>query len=245
MDLNTKGPVAVAADPASGKVMKLGSNAHYVRSQSASNCTKLYKTGKLWKLKKIKSKDRTLFKTTLHTISRQIVSFAEALGSGIKFERLFGNSYVLQESRNFAGFSFDNGSFYFLQKMVERRARKLGIPVIYVNPAYTSKRCSRCGGFGHRYRKRFECPHCGYIVHADVNAAFNIASARGRADLQDGLLTRLRERTNLTSKQMKKLRKLRPCMGAEFPAITDPNDPAENHLHLVGCHQSVVQSVSS
>lgn len=214
MDLNTTGPVAVAADPASGKVMKLGSNAHYVHSHSIKNCTKLYKTGKLWKLKKIKSRDRSLFKNTLHSISRQIVSFAVALGSGIKFEKLFSSrSYVLQESRNAAEFSFDNGSFYYLQKMVERKAQKLGIPVIYVNPAYTSKRCSRCGGFGRRYRKKFECPHCGYTIHADVNAAFNIASAGWRENAGESFLAALRDQTCLTRKQIRKLSRNIPPAG--------------------------------
>lgn len=246
VDLNTTGPVAVAADLASGKVMKLGSNAHYVRSHSVKNCTKLYKTQKLWKLKKIKSKDRTLFKNALHAISRQIVSFAESLGSGIKFEKLFSSrSYVLQESRNYAGFSFDNGSFYYLQKMVERKAGRLGIPVIYVNPAYTSKRCSRCGGFGRRYRKKFECPHCGYVVHADVNAAFNIASARWRADTQDGLLAALRGQTKLTRRQLRKLEKARAAAPVPPAADSGQMPPEGNLLYSLEFPQSVAQCTPS
>ena len=88
VDLNTTGHAAVAADPDSGKILKLGKNAHYVRSNSIKNCTKLYKEGKLWKLKKVKSRERRAFKAALNKISRQIVSFAESLGSGIKFEKL-------------------------------------------------------------------------------------------------------------------------------------------------------------
>jgi putative transposase len=246
VDLNTTGPVAVAADLASGKVMKMGSNAHYVHSHSVKNCTKLYKTGKLWKLKKIKSRDRTLFKNALHAISRQIVSFAVALGSGIKFEKLFNSrSYVLQEFRNSAEFSFDNGSFYFLQKMVERKAQKAGIPVIYVNPAYTSKRCSRCGAFGRRYRKRFECPHCGYVVHADVNAAFNIASAAWRADEHESLLAALREQTKLTKKQLRRLTRMQPP-SLQVPAgsgYTVP--PKENLLYCLEYQPVQVQCTPS
>jgi putative transposase len=242
VDLNTTGPVAVAADPASGKVMKLLSNIHYVHSHSVKNCTKLYKTGKLWKLKKIKSKERSLFKHTLNSISRQIVSFAEALGSGIKFEKLFSSrSAILQESKNYTEFSFDNGSFYYLQKMVERKARKLGIPVIYVNPAYTSKRCSRCGGFGRRYRKRFECPHCGYIVHADVNAAFNIATARWRVDTQEGLLASLRDQTQLTKKQLRKLGRLQ-AGSPVYPAEKHLQEhQVQNLLYCLECQQFVAQ----
>jgi putative transposase len=74
--------------------------------------------------------------------------------------------------------------------MVERRAHNRGIPVIYVNPAYTSKRCSRCGEFGRRTRKLFECPHCGYVAHADVNAAFNIAISSLRKTGQENVLDR-------------------------------------------------------
>jgi putative transposase len=177
IDLNTTGHVAVVADPKSGKVLKLGKNTHYVRSHSSKNCTKLWKEGKLWKLKKIKSREQKLFKAALNKISRQIVSFAESLGSGIKFEKLFSHNY---SHRNKTGglfeFSFENGSFFTLQQLVELRAHDRGIPVLYVNPAFTSKRCSRCGAYGRRSRKQFECPHCGYVAHADVNAAFNIAT---------------------------------------------------------------------
>ena len=177
MDLNTTGHVAVAADILSGKIMKLGKNIHHHR-QSSKNCTKFYREGKLWKLKRIKSREKKTFRSALNAISRQIVSFAESLGSGIKFEKLFSPRYSHSHSaETYYEFSFDNGSFYSLQQQVEKRAIGRGIPVIYVNPAYTSKRCCRCGSLGKRTRKRFECPHCGYVAHADVNAAFNIAAA--------------------------------------------------------------------
>lgn len=184
VDLNTTGHAAVAAEPDSGKVLKLGKNVHYVRSNSINNCTKLYKEGKLWKLKKVKSRERKAFKAALSKISRQIVSFAESLGSGIKFEKLFSSRYShSHDAGGFVEFSFANGSFFSLQRLVEKMAERKGIPVLYVNPAYTSKRCSRCGSLGRRSRKRFECPHCGFVAHADVNAAFNIALTSRRSSL--------------------------------------------------------------
>ena len=205
VDLNTTGHAAVAAEPDSGKVLKLGKNVHYVRSNSIKNCTKLYKEGKLWKLKKSKSRERKAFKAALNKISRQIVSFAESLGSGIKFEKLFSSRYShSHDAGGFIEFSFGNGSFFSLQRLVEKMAEKQGIPVLYVNPAYTSKRCSRCGSMGRRSRKRFECPHCGFVAHADVNAAFNIALTSHRSSLLNLTEEEQAEQVRLTKKQVRR-----------------------------------------
>lgn len=230
VDLNTTGHVAVAADPVSGKVMKLGKNIHYTHSHSLKNCTKLWKEGKLWKLKKVKSRERKNFKTAINTISRQIVSFAESLGSGIKFEKLFSAHYSIP-IRGLYDFSFDNGSFYSLQRLVEKRAGERGIAVIYVNPAYTSKRCSRCGNYGRRFRKRFECPHCGYVAHADVNAAFNIAATTRQLAIIDTPPGR-EDIFCLSKKQVRKLARLH--RGTCIPVWTLP-DPAcpENILAVL------------
>jgi len=177
IDLNTTGHAVVAADLITRKVLKLGKRFQYTPTSSTKNCTKLYKEGKLWKLKKQKTRERRMFKAALHKISRQIVSFAESSCAGIKFEKLFTYRHQYKkEVENPYEFSFENDSFITLLHHVEKRALSRGIPVLYVNPANTSKRCSRCGCFGRRIRKRFECPHCGAVIHADVNAAFNIAA---------------------------------------------------------------------
>jgi putative transposase len=245
VDLNTTGHVAVAADPFSGKVMKLGKNAPYVHSHCLKNCTKLWKSGKFWKLKKLKSRERTIIKGAIHTISKQIVSFAESIGSGIKFEKLFNTRIdPPKDSSNYCEFSFDNASFFHLQRQVERKAKKAGIPVIYVNPEYTSKRCSRCGGFGRRYRKRFECPHCGYVVHADVNAAFNIASASFRSGPHDAEMDIDKETTKQTKKFPKKLsrmqfRQAHPVQG------TFAKDNMPNLLYILEYQNLQVQCTPS
>jgi transposase len=60
-----------------------------------------------------------------------------------------------------------------------------------ISPAYTSQRCSACGHVAAESRESqavFRCVACGYAVHADVNAAKNIAAghavtARGRSPM--------------------------------------------------------------
>jgi putative transposase len=183
IDLNTTGHAVVAADLFSGRVLKLGKKLPHARTATTKNCTKLYKEGKLWKLKKMKTREKKEFRTSLHKIARQIVSFADSACAGIKFEKLFSFHYhYSHETEDSYEFSFENGSFVSLLHLVEKRALNRGIPVLYVNPANTSKRCSRCGSIGRRVRKRFECPQCRSVIHADVNAAFNIAATPCASD---------------------------------------------------------------
>ena len=183
VDLNTTGHAVVAADLRSGKVMKLGKKVQYSKTSATKNCTKLCRENKLWKLRQMKTREKKEFKAALNKIARQIVNFADSACAGIKFEKLFSHHYLQhREVEDSYEFSFENGSFIALLHLVEKRALGRGIPVLYVNPANTSKRCSRCGGFGRRVRKRFECPQCGMVIHADVNAAFNIAGASSPSD---------------------------------------------------------------
>ena len=186
VDLNTTGHAVVAADLRSGKVLKLGKKLQYAKTSSTKDCTKLYHENKLWKLKRMKTREKKEFRASLHKIARQIVNFAESACAGIKFEKLFSYRFLQRrDTEDSYEFSFENGSFVALLHLVEKRALSQGIPVLYVNPANTSKRCSRCGGFGRRIRKRFECPQCGRVIHADVNAAFNIASTSCSSDKEE------------------------------------------------------------
>jgi putative transposase len=234
IDLNTTGHVAVVADPDSGKVLKLGKTTHYVRSHSSKNCTKLWKEGKLWKLKKIKSREQKSFKAALNKISWQIVSFAESLGSGIKFEKLFSDTYSHRNKKSgLFEFSFENGSFFTLQRLVERRAHDRGIPVLYVNPACTSKRCSRCGAYGRRSRKHFECPHCGYVAHADVNAAFNIATRSTRYADNAPRPDEVPQCIRISKKQMISFARIQESSHAVLLTSMTPPSPNENLLAVL------------
>jgi putative transposase len=217
VDLNTTGHAVVAADLVSGNIMKLGKNLHYRRTFSTQNCTKLYHEKKLWKLGKVKSREKKEFKAALHKIARQIIRFAESACAGIKFEKLFSHQHMHQCDKGSCEFSFENGSFVTLLLLVEKRALNRNIPVKYVNPSNTSKRCSHCGGFGRRVRKRFECPQCGMVIHADVNAAFNIAATPCTSDKAE------QRRIRTTRRMMRK-------RAQEAQIIVEDSTPAEKEL---------------
>ena len=109
-----------------------------------------------------------------HKISRKIVDMAKVQHAALVFEDLGGIRQTRKQHRSFK-YALHSWSFYQLQTFVEYKAKLLGVPVLYVDPAYTSQDCSRCGTRGQRNGKGFKCPTCGHVDHADVNAAFNIA----------------------------------------------------------------------
>ena len=61
--------------------------------------------------------------------------------------------------------------------VVERKCEERGVRVFKVPRQYTSQRCSECGWVSKDNRKAetFSCGNCGYVGHADTNAARNIA----------------------------------------------------------------------
>ncbi|WP_350280426.1 transposase [Kribbella sp. HUAS MG21] len=65
--------------------------------------------------------------------------------------------------------------------LVERLEHKAPERVEKIDPAYTSQTCSLCGHCTPKSRENqavFRCVACGHRMHADVNAAINIAAGR-------------------------------------------------------------------
>jgi hypothetical protein len=63
--------------------------------------------------------------------------------------------------------------------MLSYKAPEYGVAVVYVDPRYTSQRCSKCGHTSRKNRpsrERFVCEKCKHTEHADLNAAKNIAA---------------------------------------------------------------------
>jgi hypothetical protein len=107
--------VAVAADMIRKKTITLEKNIRDNPRQSSKNCTKFWNEGKLWKPKKVTSREQKTFKSALNAISRQIVSFAESLGSGIRLKKNSSHRATRTGHRADGSydFSFENNSFCF------------------------------------------------------------------------------------------------------------------------------------
>jgi len=174
VDRNTTGPCAVAACTKTNKVMFLGKQAHHIHKKYSRIRKKLQRLGKLKKLNTIKRRESNITKDINHKISKKIVKYAKDNKCGIKLEKLKGIRQTTKQAKSFK-YSLNSWAYYQLQTFVEYKALLAGVPVAYIEPAYTSQRCHKCGLLGKRNDKSFKCPFCGYTSHADVNAAWNIA----------------------------------------------------------------------
>ena len=106
-------------------------------------------------------------------ISKRIVEFAK------KNRCEFINLEKLTKD-GFDNNILSNWSYYELQNMIEYKAKREGIKVRYIDSAYTSQKCSRCGYIDKENRQtqeKFKCLKCEFEINADHNAAINIARA--------------------------------------------------------------------
>jgi len=111
--------------------------------------------------------------------SRQAVEYAKQFENPVLMmedlthirERLDYGKYMNRRLHSWA--------FARLQGCIEDKATEAGIPVEYVNPAYTSQTCHSCHCIGRRdSQAEFRCPNdvCHVSTfQADINASANIA----------------------------------------------------------------------
>ncbi len=114
-------------------------------------------------------------------MSSKIVREAKRQNAGIVLEDLEGIRKAAKSSKQFR-YALNSWSYYQLGMFVEYKAKLLGVPVVKIDPRYTSQQCSRCGLLGERNKKLFKCS-CGHVENADVNASF-VISLRHQGILQ-------------------------------------------------------------
>jgi putative transposase len=172
---NSVGNVAVCANPMSGKVRKFGPDTSGISKNFRNRRKNLQKKGAKNALKKIRRKQSNRIKYINHRVSRSIVDHAKLHCLAIVLEDL-GKISKKGKAKRYVQKS--QWSFYQLETFIEYKATLLGVPLYFINPAYTSQICSRCGRINKPNGKTYKCL-CTHFDHRDSNAAFNI-SARGK-----------------------------------------------------------------
>jgi putative transposase len=129
-------------------------------------------------LKKRRRKEARFAADLNHRVSKRIVAEAQRTGRGIAVEQLAGirERVRLRKPQRAALHSW---AFAQLGKFLGYKAQAAGVAFVQVDPAHTSQTCHACGWVDKRNRRsqsEFECVQCGFVGHADHNAAINIAS---------------------------------------------------------------------
>jgi hypothetical protein len=176
VDLNSTGHFAIISQPDTSDVFFYGEDIQALHRRFSLAIEKCRRSGRHKQARRLKHHEHNLMREMCLSVGRELILKARLLGAGIKLERLSG-----KKPQRLAGRLFPRDNTFYcywfvrFQKVVQRKALSGGIPVAFVDPSGSSKRCSACGGDGYRKRKIFVCRECGMTCHADANAAFNIA----------------------------------------------------------------------
>ena len=128
------------------------------------------------RLRKIRTRERDFRKQENHVISKRLVEKAKGTSAAIAVEDLAGIA-ARTTARKADRSRMKGWAFSQLQQFLSYKALAAGIPLILVDPAYTSQQCSACGYTARnnrRSRDAFECQGCGLALPAVWNAARNI-----------------------------------------------------------------------
>jgi putative transposase len=171
------GLVSLAAD--SDGNLHTGADVERIRDRLARRKQGLQKRGTKAakrRLRKLAGKEARFRKHTNHVISKEIVQTAERTARGIALEDLKGIRGRVTARRSQRS-RLHSWSFHQLRAFVAYKARRAGVPLVAVDPRYTSQACSCCGCIDRKNRPNqatFSCVSCGHAEAADLNAARNI-----------------------------------------------------------------------
>lgn len=143
-------------------------------------------------LKKRRRREQRHAANVNHIISKRIVTEAERTSKGVALEDLGG---IRQRARlrRPQRVALHSWAFAQLGQFIEYKARRAGVPLVHVDPAYTSQECAECHHIEKKNRVNqalFICRNCGVVAHADRNSSHNIAQ-RGEAVWSAGRASRV------------------------------------------------------
>ena len=157
-----------------------GGRARHLRKEMHTTLKRLQeRDAAVWRIEERFSHYQNALTDIVEKASRRAVEYAQR----------FDKPVIVLEDLGYIRESLDYGkwmnrrlhawAFARLQGRIEDKAREAGIPVEYVNAAYTSQTCHACDHLGNRNGDEFRCSNDECWVseyHADINAAVNIGN---------------------------------------------------------------------
>ena len=154
------------------KAMRRSSRAHHAGLQKRGT-RRARRT-----LRKMRNKVSRFSRHVNHVISKQLVQSALSSRKAIVLENLKGIRERASAFNREMRWQMGNWAFFQLGQFIVYKAKRVGLPTVFVDPRNTSRTCSACGHCDKANRKSqscFLCLQCGFQANADVNASVNIA----------------------------------------------------------------------
>jgi IS605 OrfB family transposase len=167
-----------------------GKPLRYVRGRYFRYRQALQKKRKTGMVKRSKGRESRWVRNENHRVSREIIDRVAVQGGVLHVEKLLGIRDRTKLTRK-VNRLVHSWPFAQLLDFIHYKAALAGVQVIEEDPRHTSQQCSRCGHTerGNRARQAlFRCKACRYEIHADLNAARNLA-ARGACSSGVGSVT--------------------------------------------------------
>jgi IS605 OrfB family transposase len=161
----------VGSDGVETVEMEAGREFRHYREQLKRRREELSEAGDLAGVRQTRGDRERYTEQEVHTATRRIVDLAaEHAPCKIRYEDL-------SDYRETATDPIHDWPHGMLTSQLAYKATEAGLPVEAIDPAGTSITCRKCGVTNDAYRDgdNWHCRDCGYEVHADVNAALNIA----------------------------------------------------------------------
>lgn len=160
-------------------VLWSGKRAKHLRKEMSTTLQRLQRRDAEWRIDERFVYYQNALTDILEKASREAVEYADS----------FDDPVIVMEDLSFIRERLDYGkymnrrlhawAFARLQSRVEDKSREAGIPVEYVNPAYTSQTCHECNHIGNRQTQaELRCTNDDCHVstfQADISAAASIA----------------------------------------------------------------------
>lgn len=125
-------------------------------------------------LNAIKGREQRYFNHINHEISSWIIQNAKQKENPIiVMEDL---TYIIEQTkvRKKQRYIHQTWAFRRLQNMIQYKALWNEIPVVYIQPQYTSQVCPKCLSTNKRIKHNYKCKYCGFEANADYIASVNI-----------------------------------------------------------------------
>ena len=127
-------------------------------------------------------RERDRVKARLHLVSKRVVGAAKTHRAAIALEDLTGIRRTYSPNLNLRLSAWPHRQ---LHHQIAYKAMAAGVPVVFVNPYLTSKKCAACGWTPKRSKTRksarkangmYVCgnPECGWTANRQFNAGINI-----------------------------------------------------------------------